>query len=214
MPFLFRNNNMRRLRDADGGAGGGGGTPPAEGGTITNPLTMEDVTNFLNTDEAAKQWLQTQKDSHFSKSLKTWQDNNLQKLINDAIEKNNPSTKSPLELKLEALEKKQLESENARNAEALKSFTLTKLAEKKMDIELIDFIKGDTNEDIETNVTKMETLIKKIVEGQVNGIFKQGGRVPQKNQGNSEESYAMKILNSNTGRKIDTGKPGVNPYFE
>lgn len=52
-------------------------------------ITSDRVENFLNTEDG-KKLLQPKLDKNFNKGLDSWKNNNLQKLIDDAVTKANP----------------------------------------------------------------------------------------------------------------------------
>ncbi|MCG3017519.1 DUF4355 domain-containing protein, partial [Escherichia coli] len=85
-------------------------------GELSAP-TIEGVKGFLETDEG-KKLIQPKLDAHFTKSLETWKQNNLEKLVEDEVNKRNPQ-KTPEQIEVEKLRKEIEDERKARNREAL-----------------------------------------------------------------------------------------------
>lgn len=214
-----------RCLSPDGGAGtGGAGTDPGNGNGNADPgktdpsntdpgdggktITLDDVKRFL-TEGEGKNWLQSEKDSHFTKSLNTWKTNNLQSIVQAELDKLNPDL-SPEAKKIRELEKKVNEAEAKRNAEEIRNYAIVKLTEKSIDPKFVSFLSGETKEEVESKIGELEALIKTTLDNHAKSILKQGGRIPPKGEPGKDGSFALQILKqSQGGRKA----PEQNPYF-
>ncbi|KYD30057.1 DUF4355 domain-containing protein [Geobacillus sp. B4113_201601] len=120
-------------------------------------VSVEEVQKMLVENEELKRWFDSEKDRHFSKSLSTWQKNNLQKLIDEEIKKRFPEA-DPKDVKLKELEAKIQQMEQEKLRESLKNKALTLATEKKLPIQLIDYFIGQDEESTLQNLAKFEEV--------------------------------------------------------
>lgn len=137
-------------------------------------VSPDKVKAFLDTDEG-KRLIQPRLDSHFTKGLETWKQNNLETLIDEEVKKRNPE-KSPEQLEIEKLKKQIEEAEAARKREALMNKALKLADEKQLPKDVIDFFIGEDEEKTSANLTKLEEAYKKAVQAAVDEKFKAAGR--------------------------------------
>ena len=126
----------------DGGAGGGtdpqGGDDNSTGGGAEPQITLEQVQSFLAENEDAKKWHSSQLDSHFTKSLKTWKENNLNKEVEKEIAKRFPAETEDQKRIREMQQKiEQMEAENKRKD--LFASATKKANEVGLPIDMVDF---------------------------------------------------------------------------
>ncbi|MBU5214365.1 DUF4355 domain-containing protein [Heyndrickxia oleronia] len=141
-------------------------------GELSRP-TVDGVKGFLDTEEG-KKLLQPRLDSNFTKGLETWKQNNLEKLVEEEVNKR--STKSPEQIEIEKLKKQIEDAEKARNRESLVNKALKVAKEKNLPDGIIDFFIGENEEGTLTNLTKLEEEYSKAVQKAVDEVFKNGGR--------------------------------------
>ena len=137
-------------------------------------VSADKVKGFLDTKEG-KQLLQPRLDSNFTKGLETWKANNLEKIIEDEVNKRNPS-KTPEQLEIEKLKKQIEDAEKARNREALVNKALKVADEKSLPKGVIDFFVAEDEENTLTNLTKFEQVYSEAVKKAVESKFKEHGR--------------------------------------
>lgn len=137
-------------------------------------VSADKVKGFLETEEG-KRLLQPRLDQYFSKGLETWKANNLEKIIEEEIQKRNPG-KSPEQMEIEKLKKQIEEAEKARQREALVNKALKVAKEKNLPDGLIDFFIADDEEKTLANLSKLEEEYSKAVQAAVDAKFKEGGR--------------------------------------
>jgi len=161
--------------------------PTETQGTSTNEveITVEQLTTLVKSNPAvlkdvlkedfAQPYLQPHKDAHFTKGLKTWQENNLDSIVNAKLAELNPA---------ETAEQKQLRElqqqlNQMANQNKQKELELTKvgiLSEVGLGNEFSKFVVGDSEEGLRQSATEfrqlLDTAIKINVDEQVNERFK------------------------------------------
>lgn len=114
-------------------------------------------------------------DAQVTKGIETFKTNNLPTLIDDEVNKRNPS-KSPAEIELEKLRTQFEDSENARTRETLKNKALSIAGEKKLPTGLLDYFLGKDEETTVANLAALEAEFTAGIQAGVDAKFKAGGR--------------------------------------
>ena len=141
-------------------------------------LTLDEVKNFIETNQDGKQYLQSYGDKRVTDGIKSWKDKNLQTLINDEVLKATGKKKSPEQLKIEELEKKMLENEaRAQKAEKVAKYKDV-LAEKKIPMEMIDYFLTDDEETTNTRIDNFSTYVNDMVNSNVKEKIANGSYTP------------------------------------
>lgn len=165
--------------DPDGGAGGAdpqGGTDPTGGGEPQG-ITLEDVQKFLSENEDGKKYLSSQIDSHFTKSLKTWKENNLTKEIEKEISKRYPAeTEEQKKIREMELKLEQMEADNRKKD--LFTTATKKASEIGLPIDMIDFLIGQDEDTTIANIDKIHNIFNDHINKGVDDRFKQKGGNP------------------------------------
>lgn len=141
-------------------------------------LSLQDVQNFINDNEDAKKWLNSEKDKFFSKSLENWKMKNLDSIIEAEVAKRNPA-KSAAEIKLEELQRKFEAMEKANQRANLEKFAIKEANELQLPIELANFCIADSEEDTLSNLTTFKKAIDALVQEEVDLRLKGKGRLSQ-----------------------------------
>jgi hypothetical protein len=163
-------------------------------------LSVEEVQQMLTENEELKRWFDSEKDRHFSKSLSTWQKNNLQKLIDEEIKKRFPEA-DPKDVKLKELEAKIKQMEQEKLREALKNKALTHATEKKLPVQLIDFLIGQDEESTLQNLAKFEEVWTSNLQTLVDEKLKSNGVTPK--DGDKPKTFTKEQLSSMTPDEIN-----------
>lgn len=137
-------------------------------------VSFDKVKGYLETPEGMK-LIQPKLDSHFTKGLETWKQNNLDKIIEEEVRKRNPQ-KTPEQLELEKLRKEIEDERKARNRETLVNKALKVADDKSLPKGIIDFFIADDEENTLTNLTKLEEEYSKAIQAAVDAKFKDYGR--------------------------------------
>lgn len=136
--------------------------------------TAEAINSYLDTQEGAK-LLQPRLDSHFSKGLQTWKDNNLNKLIDEEVAKRNPG-ETPEQKEIRELKAQIEKDRNEREKEKLTNIAMKKANELGLPLNLVNhFIGTDENTTI-SNLEDFNKLYQESIQTQVDAKFKQNGR--------------------------------------
>lgn len=136
--------------------------------------TEESVKEFLDSYQG-KKVLQPYLDRHFTKSLETWKQNNLEKLIDEEVKKRYPE-KTPEQIEIEKLRQQIEETERARRREALVNKALKLADEKALPKGIIDFFIADDEESTLKNLERLEQEYNAAVQKAVEAKFKEHGR--------------------------------------
>lgn len=167
----------------DGGTGGAGGEEPPQGGEEPpqggepQGLTLDQVQKFLQENEDGKKWLGSQQDSFFTKSLKTWKENNLNKEIEREISKRFPA-ETEEQKKIREMQSKleQMEAENRRKD--LLNSASKKAGEVGLPLDVVDFLIADDENSTIANIDKIHNIFNEYVNKGIEERFKQGGGTP------------------------------------
>lgn len=149
-------------------------------------ITSEGVTTFLDTEDG-KKILQPRLDSYFTKGLETWKSNNISKLIDEEVKKRFPET-DPKDVEMKKLQAQieQMQQENLR--EKLKSKAVTVAGEKKLPIQLVEYLIGKDEETTLGNLKTFEEVFNGQLQTMVQEKLKDGGIDPQLNNPNNNNT--------------------------
>lgn len=169
-------------------------------------FSVEEVQKFVNDNQDAKKWFDSERDRHFDKGLTTWKTNNLEKLITEEIKKRNPD-KSPEQIENERL---RADFEKLERTIALKEVkekaTLT-ATEKKIPLEILDFLISEDEEKTNTNLSTFESVMDKYVKAQVEerlkGSYTPPGGGGTGNQGITKEQFQAMTYTERAKLKVD-----------
>lgn len=172
---------------------GGIGTEEVKSPKLVNidNLTSEDIKKLVLGNEMAKKWFEQEKDSHFSKSLNTWKQNNLTKEVEKEILKRYP-TETPEQLKIRELEQKFIALEKEKEQKEVTAKALKVLSEKKLPVEFMDLLVGQDETSTLANIEKLEMTFNKAVAQAVDTKFKEHGRKPEQGQRVSAYTHHQK----------------------
>lgn len=149
-------------------------------------LALDEVKNFIETNQDGKQYLQSYGDKRVTDGIKSWKEKNLQTLINDEVLKATGKKKTPEQLKIEELEKKMLENEaRAQKAEKVAKYKDV-LAEKKIPMEMIDYFLTDDEETTNTRIDNFSTYVNDMVNSNVKEKIANGSYTPPGENGSGD----------------------------
>lgn len=149
--------------------------------------TAEVVNSYLDSQEGVK-LLQPRLDSHFSKGLQTWKDNNLSKLIDEEVAKRNPG-ETPEQKEIREL-KAQLEQDKAeRLKEKLTNVAMKKADELGLPLDLVQHFIGADEDSTNSNLENFNSAFQTAIKTQVDSKFKQNGR-DVKNYGDDKQKIS------------------------
>jgi hypothetical protein len=147
-------------------------------------LGLEDVQKLVAEKEDFRKWLDSEKDKHFSKGLETFKVRTMPSIIDQEIQKRNPS-KTPEQLELEKIKAQLQQMENEKIRESLKNKALTIANEKKIPTQIIDFFIGQDEDSTVSNLKTFEDVMQSYVKSQVDERLK-GSYTPPAGGGESK----------------------------
>jgi hypothetical protein len=143
-------------------------------------ITTDRVKSFLSETEEGKKLMQSEKDSHFTKSLETWKNNNLNVLIDTEIAKRYPEETED-QKRIRKLETELVDSKKTAHKTGLKNRAITTLTEKGIPIDFAEHFLGDDEAMTDANIAKLESIWQDSLQAAVELKFKENGRDPYKN---------------------------------
>lgn len=154
-------------------------------------VTVDGVTTFLDSEDG-KKLLQPRLDSYFTKGLDTWKNNNLKKLVDEEVKKQNPPS-NPLEKELQDLKRELLLKD-------LKSKAKDIASEQKLPVKIVDYFVGEDEEQTLANLKTLQEVFDTHINERVQEQLKSGGIDPQK--GNTPPSLTREQLEGMTTDQI------------
>lgn len=146
--------------------------------------TLEVFKGKLKNDKDFKAFLDSEKDKHLSKGIETFKTNNLEKLIDEEVKKRFPQADpkdtelAKLKAEIEKMQKESLKKDLTNKA--IKIAT-----DKKLPVDLVDFLIGESEESTVKNIEKLESAFNTNLETLVQERLKTNSYVPPKNDGNT-----------------------------
>ncbi|EQA5965398.1 TPA: DUF4355 domain-containing protein [Staphylococcus pseudintermedius] len=137
-------------------------------------VSVDDVKGFLDTEEG-KRFIQPELDRYHSKGLESWKEKNLEKLIEQEVQKRNPE-QTEEQKRISALEEELKKRDAEAKREKLKSYALGKAQELKLPTSLVGRFLGESDEDTEQNLKELKETFDKYVQEGVDSKFKSSGR--------------------------------------
>ena len=142
-------------------------------------ITFDSVKSYLENKEDGKMYLQKFADSKVTAGIKTWKENNLQKLIDKATFDAQGKNKEPWQIEMDKM-RAEMEQEKAKNAKIMKeSNAKDLLTSKGLKTELLPYINlGDDDESMTNSINNLSNYIDDIVSAQVKTIMASGSYIP------------------------------------
>ncbi|MGF7050092.1 hypothetical protein J2T13_004615 [Paenibacillus sp. DS2015] len=142
-----------------------------------NPISVEGIDQFLQSDKEGKSWFDSTVDKRTTKSLETWKTNHLEGLLNTEIKKRYPA-KDEKEIEMEKL---RAEVENMKLEKQREQLTIQAIkiaSEKKLPLQLVDFFIGVDESTTTANLAAFEQSLQLAVQQQVEQRLKGDGYTP------------------------------------
>jgi len=143
-------------------------------------ITPDGIKAFIETDEGMKT-IQPKLDQHFTKGLETWKTNNIQKLVDEGVEKV-VQEKYPKETEEQKRLRKlegDLLSETVKRQKAEQMMQATQEANAKgLPVELVKYFVGADADSTKAGLLAFEQVWKAALKSTVDNVFKANGRTP------------------------------------
>lgn len=142
-------------------------------------VNFDSVKSYLENKEDGKMYLQKFADSKVTAGIKTWKDNNLQKLIDKAVLDATGKNKEPWQIEMDKM-KAEMEQEKAKNAKILReSKAKDLLTAKGLKTELLPYINlGEDDEAMTNTINNLSIFVNDIVSDQVKTVMASGSYTP------------------------------------
>lgn len=142
-------------------------------------ITFDSVKSYLENKDDGKMYLQKFADSKVTAGIKTWKDNNLQKLIDKAVLDATGKNKEPWQIEMDKM-KAEMEQEKAKNAKILReSKAKDLLTAKGLKTELLPYINlGEDDEAMTNTINNLSVFVNDIVSDQVKTVMASGSYTP------------------------------------
>ena len=142
-------------------------------------ITFDSVKSYLENKDDGKMYLQKFADSKVTAGIKTWKDNNLQKLIDKAVLDATGKNKEPWQIEMDKM-KAEMEQEKAKNAKILReSKAKDLLTAKGLKTELLPYINlGEDDEAMTNTINNLSIFVNDIVSDQVKTVMASGSYTP------------------------------------
>ena len=142
-------------------------------------VNFDSVKSYLENKEDGKMYLQKFADSKVTAGIKTWKDNNLQKLIDKAVLDATGKNKEPWQIEMDKM-KAEMEQEKAKNAKILReSKAKDILTAKGLKTELLPYINlGEDDEAMTNTINNLSVFVNDIVSDQVKTVMVSGSYTP------------------------------------
>lgn len=152
-------------------------------------ISFDSVKSYLENKEDGKMYLQKFADSKVTAGIKTWKENNLQKLIDKAVFDAQGKNKEPWQIEMDKM-RAEMEQEKAKNAKIVReSNAKDLLTSKGLKTELLPYINlGDDDEAMANSINNLSNFINDIVSNQVKTVMANGSYTPP---GGDDEFDAM-----------------------
>ncbi|PLS04027.1 DUF4355 domain-containing protein [Neobacillus cucumis] len=161
-------------------------------------VTPDGVQTFLDSEDG-KKLLQPRLDSYFTKGLETWKSNNLKKLVDEEVKKQNPPT-NPLEKQLEDLKRELLLKD-------LKAKAKDVASENKLPLKIVDYFVGNDEESTIANLKTLQEVFDTHINERVQEQLKSGGINPA--QGTTPPTITREQLKGMTAEEIQKLDPKI-----
>lgn len=182
----------------------------------TSFLTPDAITGYLETEDG-KKLLQPKLDSYFSKGLDTWKNNNLQKLIDEEVNKRNPA-ETPEQKAIRELQQQMAQA----NAEKVKAEQIALgqaiASEKGLPTSLVPYFIGDNESDTRNKLNFLELEYKSTLEKQVEARLKSSGTTPNVNMqgtdGQASAPQAKDFTKMSYAERVELYNSNPNLYMQ
>lgn len=147
-----------------------------------NKIALEDFQKLLQENKEIKGYWTSEKDRAVSKGVNTFKENNLPKLIDEAIKAKSNEGKTPEQIALEEIQAKYEAMEKQMKIKELESKYKDALVEKGLDTRLMKFIIAENEEDITKNIDFFGEIIASNTNLKVNERLNESSFKPKNNK--------------------------------
>lgn len=143
-----------------------------------NEITLEDFKKAIADNKEIRGYYTSEKDRAVTKGIETFKSNNLQKLIDEELKKKSNEGLSEEAIQLKELQAKFEALEKEKTISELKGKYTKSLLEKGLSTELVDFVFNEDEEIFNSNVDKINSIIKNSINLKTNEILNNNEYIP------------------------------------
>jgi signal-transduction protein with cAMP-binding, CBS, and nucleotidyltransferase domain len=168
---------------------------------LSSNITLETFKEKVKGDKDFKAFLDSSNDKHAEKYLSTWKQNNLQKLIDEAVAKANPQeTPEQKQIRELTLKYENMQKESLRKDLTNKAIKIA--TDKKIPVELVDYLIGENEETTTKNLEKLESVFGTHIESVVADRLKGSSYTPPKGDNtNTGSGNFIDIIKENQAKR-------------
>lgn len=163
-------------------------------------VNVEVIKSLYEKDKEIKSFFDSEKDKHASKSLETWKQNNLQKIVNEELLKRNP-TKDEKDLRIEEIENKLKAAERAQFEKDMLLELKDRSIEKNVPSIFANLLIADTREQTEENFEKFVATWQSELEKNIGGVYKKEGYNPS--QSSNTKTFTLEEISKMSEKEIN-----------
>ena len=169
-------------------------------GYLNSLITSDKVESFLESEEG-KRLLQPRLDRYHAKSLDSWKENNLQKLIDEKVAELNP-TETEEQRKIRELEERLNAAEREKTQQAMLNKVTQQLSKEGLPTDLANLLIAEDEEALTKNVELYKTVVGSVVERTRKEILKEHGRDTLKGGATADEAKST-IVDELINNKVE-----------
>ena len=179
---------------------------------LNSLITSDKVESFLESEEG-KRLLQPRLDRYHAKSLDSWKENNLQKLIDEKVAELNP-TETEEQRKIRELEERLNAAEREKTQQAMLNKVTQQLSKEGLPTDLANLLIAEDEEALTKNVELYKTVVGSVVERTRKEILKEHGRDTLKGGATADEAKSTIVdeLISNKVEANDRAQAAAEKY--
>lgn len=167
-----------------------------------SPVTLDRVKEFVGKDKDGTAWLDSEKDKHSDKTLKTWQENNLDKYYQGRYKKEHPNA-DPKDTKISELEKQFADMKAESAQKDLLNKTHDYLDRNKVKCRWLDKFVGKDEKETKRNLDDFMSGYKDDVNAGVDARIKGSGYTPPQHNKPQNLAYTMDQVKKMSAKEIN-----------
>ena len=167
-------------------------------------VTPDGVKAFIDSDEGQK-LIQPKLDQHFTKGLETWKSNNLQKAVDEQVNKiitEKYPNETEEQKRLHALETDLAAEKSKRKRAELMNSAMSEATAKGLPGELVRYFVGEDPDSTKAALLEFEQHWKGTLKSEVDKVFKQFGRTPEKNNDDMQGLFTKADVDKMTQKDV------------
>lgn len=172
-----------------------------------NPITLDRLQALVTNDKDFISWLDSEKDKHLNKGLESWKSNNLETLLDAEIKKRFPE-KDSKDIELEKIKAELAKMQAEKVKEELTNKAIKLANEKKLPLELVDFVVGGDEQTTTANLEKINEVFSKYLQTEVENRLKSNTYTPP--DGKPKTTFTLEQIKAMTPEEYAKHKDEID----